>query len=79
MSKKVLIAEGYFDDDYVAPEEHHAPIEVPTAEIITDEFFCQFCSQGFMTEKGVSIHEKRWCKERLDKLQEAIDDEWQEI
>ena len=85
--KKILVAEGFFDEDYVAPEDHYAPIEedhyAPIVE--KEDFFCQFCNKFFETEKGVSIHEKRWCKEKQKRqeiygtLLKPIEDDWQEI
>jgi len=75
MSKKMLVAEGHFDEisveEQIEEEVEVEEVEVEEVEVeeveveeVVDDFFCQFCSQGFVTEKGVTIHEKRWCKEK---------------
>jgi len=89
--KKMLVAEGFFDEKVIedAIEEVEEVEEVEEdhyASIVEEEdFFCQFCNKFFETEKGVSIHEKRWCKEKQKRqeiygtLLKPIEDDWQEI
>ena len=63
MSKKRLIAEGFFDE---LEEELGAPIE--SIEITTREevtmWLCDWCEKEYETEKGALIHMKRFCKEK---------------
>ena len=78
--KKTLVAIGYYKEDgsvdekFTAEEADEAIEElikaeaieelIKAGEVVEEHFFCQFCDKFFETEKGVSIHEKRWCKER---------------
>jgi len=65
--KKMLVAEGFFDDagePFIESEQQRIYVEEIVVEEEDDEFHCQFCDQGFVTEKGMTIHEKRWCKEK---------------
>ena len=89
--KKMLVAEGFFDEDYVAPEDQWADVKQEVVRLDDDEFFCQFCDQGYETEKGLSIHEKRWCKEKpveeeedviadaLEEMQEEAEEKFEEL
>ena len=69
--KKMLVAEGYFDGAGQPYGEEQKRIYIGEVEKVVveeevvveedDGFFCQFCDRSFTTERGVSIHEKRWC------------------
>ena len=74
--KKMLVAEGYFDGAgqpygeeqkriYIGEVERVVVEEDVVEEDVVEEddefFYCQFCDRSFTTERGVLIHEKRWC------------------
>ncbi len=81
--KKMLVAEGYFDGAGQPYGEEQKRIYIGEVEKVVveeevvveedDEFFCQFCDRSFTTEKGVSIHEKRWCKKKYKKPPSPIE------